>query len=53
MNAKRAKKIRQRLRASGYDETDNASTSQPLQQRTLVPDCGRSICRRLKQLGID
>lgn len=53
MNAKKAKRIRQRLRASGYTPTQDEKRQLPNGRIVNEPESGRSIYRRIKQLGIE
>lgn len=53
MNAKKAKRMRQRLRASGYDPSAVEKIEQQSGRIVLAPESGRSIYRRIKQLGIE
>jgi hypothetical protein len=53
MNAKRAKIIRRRLRESGLNFQDVERIEQKNGRIVIVPECGKSIYRRIKQLGID
>lgn len=53
MNARKAKRIRQRLRAAGHDPSQVEKLAQPNGRIVIVPDSGRSIYRRIKQLGIE